>query len=152
MPRQVHQNKYRKNILAGIGLHWTVSRFVWICIRIYSAVNARSHDGHVTVARNLIRRSRRWAHHVKLVMSHDRRSRSQACSRVLNHRRHRCTRHRVTGGDVMSTLLSETPSSCRRRFREQFQVQPGKTLSVQTVSWNYDISKASMLMDLNFKI
>jgi hypothetical protein len=85
---------------------------VWICIRIDAAVDARGHDGHVTVARHLIRRSRRRAHHVQLVMSHDRRSRSRACSRVLNHRRHRRTRHRVTGGDVMSCQ-----HCCQRRHQ-----------------------------------
>jgi hypothetical protein len=53
--------------------------------------------------------------------------------------RHRRRHH------VMSTLLSETPSACRRRTR-------GSIMTLWIISWNCDISKASMLMDLNFKI
>jgi hypothetical protein len=90
---------------------------VWICIWIGAAVNARSHDGHVTVARNLIRHSRRRAHHVQLVMSHDRRSRSRACSRVLNHRRHRRTRHRRTRHRITGKDVTSCQHCCQRRHQ-----------------------------------
>ncbi len=83
------------------------------------------HDGHAMVARNLIRRSRRRAHHGQLVISHDWRSRSRACSWVLINWRH--CRTLIAGHVMSSTLLSETPSSCWRRFR-------GSIMTLWTVS------------------
>ena len=71
----------------------SVSMLVWICIRIGAAVDTRGHgghDGHVMVARNLIRRSRRRAHHGQLVIA------------LLTIARH----------VMLLTSLSETPSSC----------------------------------------